>query len=56
MVMPFLFQKNIAELFKNEIKIKDLPPLKINRNKPEPKEDLTGLTELFDPEKSSEVA
>lgn len=48
--------KNVAELFKNEIKIKDLPPININRTKPEPKEDLTGLTELFDPEKSSEVA
>jgi len=48
--------KNIAELFKNEIKIKDLPPIKINRTKPEPKEELTGLSDLFDPEKSSEVA
>ena len=52
----FDFQKNVAELFKNEIKIKDLPPIKINRTKPQPKEDLSGLTELFDPDKSSEVA
>lgn len=50
------FQKNVAELFKNEIKIKDLPPIIINRAKPDPPEDFTGLTELFDPDKSSEVA
>lgn len=50
-------QKPIGELFKNEIKIKDLPAIKI-RVKPEPPgtDDLTGLAELFDPSKSSEVA
>lgn len=48
--------KNIAELFKNEIKIKDLPPIKINITPPEQPEDLTGLTELFDPNKNTEVA
>jgi len=44
-------------LFKNEIKIKDLPPIEI-RVKPEPAgtDDLTGLSELFDPSKSSETA
>ena len=56
--MPIVIpQKHIGELFKNEIKIKDLPPIKI-RVKPEPKgtEDLAGLAELFDPSRSSEVA
>ncbi|KAJ7365547.1 Exportin-5 [Desmophyllum pertusum] len=49
--------KHVGELFKNEITIKDLPPIKI-QVKPEPKgtDDLTGLTELFDPSRSSEVA
>ena len=50
-------QKPIGELFKNEIKIKDLPPITI-LVKPEPTgtDDLTGLAELFDPSKSSEIA
>ncbi|XP_074630765.1 exportin-5-like isoform X3 [Acropora palmata] len=47
--------KNIADLFRNEIKIKDLPPIAINPTKPEQTEDLTGLMELFDPNKSTEV-
>ncbi|RMX35484.1 hypothetical protein pdam_00003840 [Pocillopora damicornis] len=47
--------KHIGELFKNEIRIKDLPPIKI-KPKPEPKgyEDPTGLADLFDPSKTSE--
>lgn len=44
--------KNVAELFQNEIKIKDLPPIKINCTKPEPTEDLTGLSDLFEPQTS----
>lgn len=48
--------KHIGEMFRNEIKIKDLPPIKI-KTKPESKgyEDPTGLADLFDPSKSSEI-
>ena len=55
-ILSFFYQKHIGQMFKNEVKIKDLPPIELPR-KAVPssldEQDNIGLVELFTPAKVS---